>query len=381
MSAPENPFHAATHHNRDESHGNLEPAALNRVTHDHHPQDQSTPTSIRGTERALLAALSTSLNFPLSATPDTRKANSQSWATPTGPAFTRIAHNNSLEIDTNSPSWKAAHEAIVSQMVTSQDIMTPSTVPKAKPKTGGRRGRGGRRSAVKAHQQEPPAHGLVNDSSAVAGGEVAGSASGKGQGKGRAGRPRARPSGTPRKGTKRKRNQSDDEDDAGKDDTDASETFTPLPAQSRSGRRIFKANTFSPVVIDLEAPPSTKSKAGASKVGRKGSQRSRQKGDASVCKNCGRGHSPPSNMIVFCDGCNTPWHQFCHDRPISREVVQIEEREWLCTDCEVLKEERVHLEGSVAAPGMNLAEVRVLPLMFCPCFLCCLSSIYGCNPG
>ena len=56
---------------------------------------------------------------------------------------------------------------------------------------------------------------------------------------------------------------------------------------------------------------------------------------AAVCTNCGRGHSPSSNQIVFCDMCNTPWHQYCHDRPITPSVIIHEDKEWHCADCEL----------------------------------------------
>lgn len=52
-----------------------------------------------------------------------------------------------------------------------------------------------------------------------------------------------------------------------------------------------------------------------------------------MCRNCGRGHSPASNAIVFCDGCNGAWHQFCHDPLIGAEVVREVEREWVCSGC------------------------------------------------
>lgn len=52
-----------------------------------------------------------------------------------------------------------------------------------------------------------------------------------------------------------------------------------------------------------------------------------------VCVACGRGHSPNSNMIVFCDGCDTTWHQKCHDPPISDHVVEDQAAEWHCDRC------------------------------------------------
>ena len=43
-------------------------------------------------------------------------------------------------------------------------------------------------------------------------------------------------------------------------------------------------------------------------------------------------------MIVFCDGCNTPYHQYCHDPPISSEVIAILDKEWFCIECVKSKE-------------------------------------------
>ncbi|KAJ5679106.1 hypothetical protein N7462_007350 [Penicillium macrosclerotiorum] len=60
---------------------------------------------------------------------------------------------------------------------------------------------------------------------------------------------------------------------------------------------------------------------------------SRKKEANVVCALCGRGHSPETNTIVFCDGCNETWHQKCHDPPIPDEVIQIADMEWLCRNC------------------------------------------------
>lgn len=86
----------------------------------------------------------------------------------------------------------------------------------------------------------------------------------------------------------------------------------------------------------------------------------RKPGEAAVCKNCGRGHSPQSNKIVFCDGCNTPWHQYCHlDAPIPAEVVEIEDKEWLCGDCGILKRQKKEWDARISVEGsMNLSERR-----------------------
>lgn len=257
------------------------------------------------------------------------------------------------------PAWNAPEDYMRSQMARNQSPTTPATLPKVRAKTGGRRGRGGKRSTIKTEPQERTNAELNSGDSTSLTPDGAGRGRGKGRGRG-GGRPRVRAIGGPGRGVKRKREQS--EDVATKDDTDASETFTPLPTQSRSGRRIFKATTFAPVIIDLESPTGAKSSPGTGIMGtadtrKKTKRRYRKPGDASVCKNCGRGHSPIGNMIVFCDGCNTPWHQYCHDKPIGIDVVQIEEKEWFCADCTILRQERAHLEGNVSAEGMSIVEV------------------------
>lgn len=295
--------------------------------------------------------------------------NTVSTPTPTFPltapaktTLTGLVAGDPAGISRNSPSWQAARNSVLSQIVTSQDLPVPATLPRAKTKTGGRRGRGGRRSLVKREGKENAAAALISSQLS----EEADGGIGRGRGRGRSnrgGRPRIhKVGGGLGRGNKRKRGQSEEEDGAEEDDTDASETFTPLPTQSRSGRRIFKASTFTPAAIEMEATAEAQNTVantipGTLEGGKKGRKRYQKPGEASVCKNCGRGPSPRGNVIVFCDGCNTPWHQHCHDPPISSEVVRFEEKEWFCGDCEVLREEKMQLEGRVSAEGMSLAEV------------------------
>lgn len=155
---------------------------------------------------------------------------------------------------------------------------------------------------------------------------------------------------------KRKR-KTEDEDEGGSDD---SEVYAPLPTQSRSGRRITQVQTPA-AVIDLDPVHTTAAGKTTQKGGMKKVKRNyRRPGEAAVCKNCGRGHSPASNRIVFCDGCNTPWHQYCHfEAPIPAEVVEIETMEWLCGDCEILRGEKGVWEGRIGVQGrMGLSERR-----------------------
>lgn len=299
----------------------------------------------------------------------------------------KIAADQSARFSHAPAVWDAAEEYVRSHMARNTNNTTPATVPKARAKTGGRRGRGGRRSTNKVEVQSTNTE--LNGGKST---HVTPDTSGRGKGKprGRAGgRPRVRPIGGSGSGAKRKRDRSE-EDVLVKDDTDASETFTPLPTQSRSGRRIFKAATFTPVTIDLESPTPMKSPLRTGKVriadaGKRVKTQYRKVGDASVCKNCGRGHSPIGNVIVFCDGCNTPWHQYCHDKPISVEVVQIEEKEWFCTDCTILKQEKSHLEGNVGAEGMSISDVcydpryvHIIPRLVFGCVISNSSTIETC---
>ena len=354
----------------------------------------STATQI---EKQLESQLSQAVATTLPSTHAQLPANPSPAILP-NPALTIPHAHGSVTVNPNTPEWEAAREAVLSQMVTSQDIVaTPAPkVTRGGVKTGGRRGRGGRRTKVKIEELDdiPPNNlqapvraknkgGRPRGSRAGGtprggrGGATPGSGkSGATPGSGRAGinkggRPRGSRAGNSAaalsgrligRGIKRKRKKDDDDDE--KDDTDASEEFTPITATS-SGRRINQVKTFSPVVLDpakglsnknpqmmVRAPvlesPSTAKKA----------KKRRKPGEAAVCINCGRGHSPNTNMIVFCDGCSTPWHQYCHDRPITPSFIQIEEKEWNCAECTSVQEEKMHLTGKVSAGRMSVSEKR-----------------------
>ena len=355
----------------------------------------STATQIeKQLESQLSQAVATT--FPSVTAPPTANSNP---ATLPNPAFAIPSVDGSVTINHNTPEWEAAREAVLSQMVTSQDIVATPTpkVTRGGVKTGGRRGRGGRRTKVKI--EEPDESPKTLDGPVRAknkggrprgsraggtprggrGGGTPGSNTGGGTPRGgragvnKGGRPRGSRAGNSAaalagrligRGIKRKRKKGDDDDDDEKDDTDASEEFIPIAATS-SGRRINQVKTFSPLVLDpvkglgnktpqtatrapVPEPPSTARKT----------KKRRKPGEAAVCINCGRGHSPYSNMIVFCDGCSTPWHQYCHDRPITPSFIQIEEKEWNCAECTVVQEEKMHLAGKVRGDRMSLSERR-----------------------
>lgn len=302
------------------------------------------------------------------------------------------SHSASIQ---NTAEWEAARESVLSQMVTSQDIAQsiPPTAKEARGgvKTGGRRGRGGWRttntkikiepddsvpqdlSAVVSVKTETPARGK-NRGGRPRGSRAGAQVSRGGKQRGgkignRGGRPRGGRAGLSAAGalshsaSKKKRKRDDDDEDEGPEDTDVSEEFN-LLAHTSSGRRVFQAKTFSPVVLDLPASSTKKTsplvpRTASPPTTKKAKPKRRKPGEAAVCINCGRGHSPTGNQIVFCDGCNTPWHQYCHDRPITPSVIQIEEKEWLCSECRTAREEKSHIAGKVAAKAtMTTAEKR-----------------------
>lgn len=83
--------------------------------------------------------------------------------------------------------------------------------------------------------------------------------------------------------------------------------------------------------------PGSGSKANAE--GRKKPKRRYTKSRDIVCKLCEKPDSRVGNQIVFCDRCNTPWHQACHQPAIAEEVIEVEEAEWVCADCLAKKQD------------------------------------------
>lgn len=134
--------------------------------------------------------------------------------------------------------------------------------------------------------------------------------------------------------------------------TSGSENLTSLPTKTKSGRRVHRPTHFDP--------------ATKTPTRRRGPYR--RHAEATVCRICQRGHSPQSNMIVFCDGCNTPYHQYCHDPPIGEDVVKVEEKEWFCADCTSLRRGgemgnlgEVDLQRLVSGEALSMEEVRHRP--------------------
>lgn len=276
-----------------------------------------------------------------------------------------------------SASYEAAREQLMKGMVTSDQLPVPASGNTPKRGRGGR-GRGGRGGG--AARSPTGGDGSTPGSTSAPASE---------RGRGKVGRPRGRGRGGGR-GGKRKRSESpelsdvseslfklspcgsthseraqvhstpepetDFKSDQGDDDeaSEISESYTPLPAKTKSGRAVNKPTQYVPVIP--EAKPEGKKR-----------RPYRRNIEAAVCKMCNRGTSPSTNQIVFCDGCGTPYHQYCHDPPIESDVVEIPDKEWFCSTCVKSKEsaEVPNEEGMVTGDGLSAEEVCLVPTLEC----------------
>jgi succinate--hydroxymethylglutarate CoA-transferase len=160
-----------------------------------------------------------------------------------------------------------------------------------------------------------------------------------------------------KQGTKRKRVKEEDEETdsesgdmsglGGDSDSDGSGSITSMPMQTLSGRKVVRPIQYKPSAS--EAPPKKRPSYNMKRIGRNV--------EAALCKRCGRGHSPASNMIVFCDGCNVGWHQMCHDPMISNETVKDETKEWFCNDCTTKRASAQAKKASSATKPTSFAEM------------------------
>lgn len=226
-----------------------------------------------------------------------------------------------------TPGYEEVRRRVLEGMKTSENMTLPPLPPSAKRNTGVRFP-----GPVKSRGQTPVGGHVKGN---AAGAQSPGSLQNKAT-PNASSTPKTKAlgrSGSAKRGQKRKRvkdeesetgEESDEMSDLGGDsESEGSDDMTNFPAMTQSGRMIVKPAHFNPT--SSEAPPRKKSAAYKS-LGKNAEQ--------ALCKRCGRGHSPASNMIVFCDGCNTPYHQMCHDPVVSDEVTQDESKDWYCSDCE-----------------------------------------------
>ncbi|KAK9470311.1 uncharacterized protein V1510DRAFT_423409 [Dipodascopsis tothii] len=103
------------------------------------------------------------------------------------------------------------------------------------------------------------------------------------------------------------------------DEDEDEESFTLEGTKTKSGRKVHKPTQFDLVEANVLD-----------------SKRRQARKDLQVCKVCLRGNSPDFNLIVFCDGCNDPYHQLCHDPYIGRMYIEIADAQWYCRNCQRL---------------------------------------------
>ncbi|KAL2132588.1 hypothetical protein VTI74DRAFT_3611 [Chaetomium olivicolor] len=137
---------------------------------------------------------------------------------------------------------------------------------------------------------------------------------------------------------KRKRARTQDDDDASSTTSLTSspepetlflETTAPatptLLTMTKSGRQVLKPTAYNPAAMDAASS-------------RKRTHYGKRTADQALCRKCSRMHSPASNQMVFCDGCNDGWHQLCHDPWISDDAVKDQTRPWFCAACQAKRE-------------------------------------------
>lgn len=256
------------------------------------------------------------------------------------------------------PGLQAAREQVLQRIVTSENIATPTrqTMPGRGRGRGRGRARGSTGSGTRSLRERK--EGAANAPSTPT------SRRGRASSRGRGGSKR----GGARKRIKTEEDEEEEFDDDGqtsdvrngavdvkpradtvlKPYTTSSETFTSLPTKTKSGRRVHRPTQYDPAV---KTP-----------TRRRGPYR--RLAEATICRVCQRGYSPSKNMIVYCDGCNTPYHQYCHDPPIEDDVVKVEEKEWACIECTSLRRNasakglsEVELQTAVGGEGLSPEEV------------------------
>jgi hypothetical protein len=62
------------------------------------------------------------------------------------------------------------------------------------------------------------------------------------------------------------------------------------------------------------------------------SRKRRPVDETHFCNICTRSAGPGHDKLVFCDNCDTPYHQNCHQPSISDETVASNDK-WFCSTC------------------------------------------------
>jgi hypothetical protein len=129
---------------------------------------------------------------------------------------------------------------------------------------------------------------------------------------------------------------------------DESEDMLPSARQTKSGRQVNRPTFFapSPEPVPLSRQKSSPSGTATTAPAKRRRKVYRKNGKEInvTCRHCQRGHSPVTNMIVFCDECNDAYHQYCHDPPIKQELIDDKDAQWFCSECRPETRHRVLLK-------------------------------------
>lgn len=165
--------------------------------------------------------------------------------------------------------------------------------------------------------------------------------------------------------TKRKRAH-DSEDEIKAHDSssdDESEDMLPSARQTKSGRQVNRPSFFAP---SPEPVPTSRQKSSPSGTATTAPAKRRRKvyrkngKEINVtCRHCQRGHSPVTNMIVFCDECNDAYHQYCHDPPIKQELIDDKDAQWFCNECRPETRRRVLLKLRLPPQQKNPPSIEI----------------------
>ncbi|KAL5113537.1 hypothetical protein ACEQ8H_008576 [Pleosporales sp. CAS-2024a] len=296
---------------------------------DEAPASDSGPTNAPG-DAAAPAASTPQSNAPAwSANMSTFPANGSAA---TGPSFPAFSASTAAILErlqgkpgghaSGSAAFEAKRAEILQNYVTSDKLPTPPPITSTARRPRG--GRVGTPNMVKTEAGDSPAR------------PASGRAPGRGRGRGRGGRGG--------RGGKRRRSETDEDNDDD-DNSAVSDSYTPLPTRTKSGRSVNKPVAFVPVIP--EPSQGVKRRKSAKTL------------LAAKCKTCHRDVDPSNNRIVFCDACSTAYHQYCHTPSIDNQVVTVLDKEWLCAPCRRTKETVVSgAEDLVAAEGLSVDQKR-----------------------
>jgi len=256
----------------------------------------------------------------------------------------RVSANAQARTSTGNAGWEAARKQVLDTMTTTDGAATHPIAESSK------RGRGVRFAHVNGGDSTTGSAAMDVTSSAPQQSLEPTSTPSRGRGRGR-GTVRARGRGRGGRGGGRggRRKQDADIIKTEKDDSD-SENYELSATTTKSGRNVQKPTSF--------VPPAPSPSQPTTGVKRKRHFNKRNP-ESTVCKICMRPHSPATNMIVFCDGCNAPYHRYCHHPPIDQQVVDVPEKEWYCAECTADPAFKVEPDISLFVSGAAMTEQQV----------------------